>query len=123
MSVNTSLSINSSLLSINDSLLDINASLIINSSIFPTTTTTAKPQNATIDGDSIVKDSFDFKNNPGLVFVLVACLCTGLWLIFLTFYYSRLFAAVVTRLLRRFYLKDDGYLEIGKCDNYLIIYY
>lgn len=108
------MSIDTSLLSINASLLNINASLITNSSLFPTTPITVKP-NATKGNEDIVKDSFDFKNNPGLVFVLVACLVTGLWLIFLTFYYSRLFAAIVTQLLRKFYFKDDGYLEIGMC--------
>lgn len=87
-------------MNINSSKVIINASLITNATLIK-------------NKDDIVKGSFDFKNNPGLVLVLVACVFTGLWLIFLTFYYSRLFAAVVTRLLRKFYFKNDGYLEIG----------
>lgn len=63
--------------------------------------------------NDIFKDSFDFKNNPGLVFVTIACVCTSLWLLFITFYFSRCVAFLVTKLLNWLYVKD-GYLHIGK---------
>ena len=69
------------------------------------------PKNNTND---IFKDSFDFKNNPGLVFVTIACVCTSLWLLFITFYFSRCVAFLVTKFLNWLYVKD-GYLHIGKC--------
>ena len=69
------------------------------------------PKNNT---NNIFRDSFDFKNNPGLVFVTIACVCTSLWLLFITFYFSRCVAFLVTKFLNWLYVKD-GYLHIGKC--------
>ncbi|XP_065669615.1 bridge-like lipid transfer protein family member 1 isoform X3 [Hydra vulgaris] len=56
--------------------------------------------------------NFNFNNNPGLVFVLISCACTGLWLFFLTFYLSRITGFILTKILQKRYLKN-GYLSIG----------
>ena len=62
--------------------------------------------------DHIINANFDFRSNPGLVFVLISCTCTGLWMLFLTFYLSRITGYILTKIIRRFYMKD-GYLSIG----------
>ena len=82
-----------------------NISSLITTTVIPNVTEADK-------GSFNFDDSFDFKNNPGLVFLLVVCVFTGIWLLFLTFYNSRLFAFVITRLIRKLFLKD-GHLEIG----------
>lgn len=82
--------------------------------------TTVDPtgKNETLAND-VIADSFDFKNNPGLVFLTIACGFTGIWILFVTFYNSRLLAFIVTKLLRKFYFKD-GHLEIG---NIFMVFY
>lgn len=77
----------------------------LNTTIDPTV------ENGTLSND-VIAGSFDFKNNPGLVFVTVACGITGIWMLFITFYNSRMIAFIITKLLRKFYFKE-GHLEIG----------
>ena len=49
----------------------------------------------------------------GFVLLIVACICCGLWLIYMTFYHSRLLGSIITKLVTIKYLKDGQFFEIG----------
>ncbi|KAJ7356231.1 hypothetical protein OS493_025985 [Desmophyllum pertusum] len=49
----------------------------------------------------------------GLVFVVLSCLCTCLWVIYITFYHSRLMGYILTRLINFKYIGSGQYFKIG----------
>ena len=50
----------------------------------------------------------------GLVFVVLSCLCASLWVIYITFYHSRLMGYILTRLINFKYIENGQYFKIGK---------
>ena len=57
----------------------------------------------------------------GLVFVVLSCLCACLWVIYITFYHSRLMGYILTRLINLKYIESDQYFKIGKSIFAIII--
>ena len=51
---------------------------------------------------------------PGLVFVVLACLLLSFWLLFLGFYFSRFAGLILTRIFSKLFIPKDAYLRIGK---------
>ncbi|XP_022799728.1 uncharacterized protein KIAA1109-like isoform X2 [Stylophora pistillata] len=49
----------------------------------------------------------------GLVFVVLSCLCASLWLVYITFYHSRVMGFLLTKLINFKYMKDGQYFNIG----------
>lgn len=54
------------------------------------------------------------REEGGLAFVVLSCLCTCVWVIHITFYHSRLMGYILTRLINLKYIKSDQYFKIGK---------
>ena len=53
----------------------------------------------------------------GLVFVVLSCLCASLWVIYITFYHSRVLGYILTRLINFKYIENGQYFKIGKFKN------
>ncbi|XP_020604002.1 uncharacterized protein KIAA1109-like [Orbicella faveolata] len=49
----------------------------------------------------------------GLVFVVLSCLCASLWVIYITFYHSRVLGYILTRLINFKYIENGQYFKIG----------
>ena len=59
------------------------------------------------------KNPLDLANNPALVAVLFASLCASVWLLYITFFNSRLFGIILTKIVNRFVIQDDAYFQVG----------
>jgi len=57
------------------------------------------------------------KDQGGLVFVVLSCLCASLWVIYVSFYHSRVLGFILTRLINFKYIEDGQYFKIGKFKN------
>lgn len=53
-------------------------------------------------------------DEPGVVFVVLACLLLSFWLLFLGFYFSRFAGLILTWFFNKFLIPKDAYLRIGK---------
>lgn len=53
----------------------------------------------------------------GLVFVVLSCLCASLWVIYITFYHSRVMGYILTRLINFKYINNGQYFKIGECNR------
>ncbi|XP_048589365.1 transmembrane protein KIAA1109 homolog isoform X3 [Nematostella vectensis] len=53
------------------------------------------------------------ERDGGIVLLIVACLCSGLWLIYMTFYHSRLLGYILTEFINFKYMKEGHYFQIG----------
>lgn len=63
-------------------------------------------------------NSLDLAKNPHLLFVLFASLSGCIWLLYITFFNSRVVGFIVTKLVNRFIVKDgEAYLKIGMLHN------
>lgn len=62
-----------------------------------------------------LKDTYSFDSN--FVWLLFSLISGMVWVIYITYYNSRVTAYIVTRLLTRFYA-TKGYLSIGKYNIY-----
>ena len=58
------------------------------------------------------------EEQPGLVFVMLACALSSLWILFMGFYHSRFFGIIITRVFCKLFIPKDAYLKIGKCFMY-----
>ena len=56
-------------------------------------------------------------DQSGLVFVVLSCLCASLWVIYITFYNSRVLGYILTRLINFKYIENGQYFKIGKFKN------
>lgn len=56
------------------------------------------------------------KDQGGLVFVVLSCLCATLWVIYITFYHSRVMGYILTRLINFKYINNGQYFKIGECN-------
>lgn len=56
------------------------------------------------------------KDQGGLVFVVLSCLCASLWVIYITFYHSRVMGYILTRLINLKYINNGQYFKIGECN-------
>ena len=57
------------------------------------------------------------KDQGGLVFVVLSCLCASLWVIYITFYHSRVMGYILTRLINFKYINNGQYFKIGECNR------
>ena len=60
------------------------------------------------------ENSMSAADEPGVVFVIFACLLLDIWLLFLGFYFSRFAGLILTRIVSRLFIPKDAYLRIGK---------
>ena len=63
--------------------------------------------------DELSDNVLDLKKNPRLVIVLFATMCGSIWLLYITFFNSRLIGFILTKVINRFFIKDDSYFKIG----------
>ena len=64
---------------------------------------------------SLIDSSSSAGNDQGgLVFVVLSCLCASLWVIYITFYHSRVLGYILTRLINFKYIENGQYFKIGK---------
>lgn len=70
----------------------------------------------------IAREVVEELTNGGLALVLVALLVAVLWVIYITYYNSRLLGYLLTRVVNKFYFQDENF-KIGKSllTHYLII--
>lgn len=54
------------------------------------------------------------KEDGGLILLVIACVCASLWLIYMTFYHSRVLGHIITRLITMKYMKDGEFFTIGR---------
>ena len=48
------------------------------------------------------------------MFVVLSCLCASLWVIYITFYHSRVMGYILTRLINFKYINNGQYFKIGE---------
>lgn len=56
----------------------------------------------------------DSPSEPGLLFVVLACVLFLFWLLFLGFYFSRFVGIILTGIFSKFFIPKNAYLKIGK---------
>jgi hypothetical protein len=62
--------------------------------------------------DTVFENFDNFQVDSNFAFLLSSLICGMIWIIYITYYNSRVIGYIVTRLLKRFYIKD-GYLKVG----------
>lgn len=80
----------------------------------PSTFYNATPSPTVVPFHNTVAPTDEDNERRGLILLVVACVCCGLWLIYMTFYHSRLLGSIITKLVTMRYLKDGQFFEIGK---------
>ena len=61
------------------------------------------------------------EEEPGLVFVVLACSLSSVWILFMGFYYSRFSGIIITRVFSRLFIGKDAYLKIGKSNVFNMV--
>lgn len=72
----------------------------------PNTTIASLTQKVTLKEEDIYETS--------LVFLVIACGCASLWLMYLTFYHSRVLGFILTKIINFKYMKDGQFFRVGK---------